>query len=238
MNKTAVSTLADNIVAQFKYEFPANEVYDVAIPEDSILKEAALRTISREIADGSIRKKALNELKERDERSYDMFAKYTRYPECPVVPENFKIEEGDGSALFYPTFTVEKCMEIMLQHAYRIWINEHADRNIGRLQEERHKTINKNSIADRILCIADGIDTTDLASTPLARDAIDDWFRYHNTHSFDSDDLNYLGITPNSSDQEIKEAIIEDWKAEIEELRDEIEFQIKCDLDIINPEYK
>ena len=132
MNKTAASTLADNIVAQFKYEFTANGVNDVAIPEDSILKEAALRTISREIADGFIREKALNELKERDERSYRRFAKYVRYPECPVVPGNFKIEEGDGSALYYPTFTVEECMEIMLQHAYRNWINERTDRSEAR----------------------------------------------------------------------------------------------------------
>lgn len=132
MNKTAASILADNIVAQFKYEFPANGVNDVAIPEDSILKEAALRTISREIADGFIREKALNEVKERDEKSYRKFAKYVRYPECPVVPENFKIEEGDGSALYYPTFTVEECMEIMLQHAYRNWINERTDRTEAR----------------------------------------------------------------------------------------------------------
>lgn len=99
--------------------------------------------------------------------------------------------------------------------------------------------MNKNiSITDRILCIADVIDTTDLASTPLAREAIDGWFEYFYNHSFDSSDLNYLGITPNSSDEEIKEAIIEDWKAEIEELREEREFMIKCDLGIINPEYK
>lgn len=132
MNKTAASTLADNIVEQFKHEFIANEVKDVAIPEDSILKEAALRTISREIADGDIREKALNELKERDEYNYRKFAKYVRYPECPVVPENFKIEEGDGSALYYPTFTVEECMETMLQHAYRNWINERTDRSEAR----------------------------------------------------------------------------------------------------------
>ena len=99
--------------------------------------------------------------------------------------------------------------------------------------------MNKNiSINDHILCIADGIDTTDLVSIPFARKAIDDWFKYYNNHSFDRDDLNDLGITPNSSDEEIKEAIIEQWKAETEELREEREFQIKCDLGIINPEYK
>ena len=99
--------------------------------------------------------------------------------------------------------------------------------------------MNKNiSINDRILCIADGIDTTDLVSIPLARKAIDDWFKYYNNHSFDRYDLNDLGITPNSSDEEIKEAIIEQWKAETEELREKREFQIKCDLGIINPEYK
>ena len=106
MNKTAASTLADNIVAQFKYEFTANEVNDVAIPEDSISKEAALRTMSREIADGFIREKALNELKERDERSYRRFAKYVRYPECPVVPDNFKIAAENDSG----NFGVRKCV--------------------------------------------------------------------------------------------------------------------------------
>ena len=132
MNKTTASTLSDQIVAQFKHEFVANEVNDIAIPEDSILREAALRTISREIADGYIRGKALNEVKERDEYSYRKFAKYVKYPECPVIPENFKIEEGDGSALYYPNFTVEECMEIMLQHAYRNWINERTDRSEAR----------------------------------------------------------------------------------------------------------
>lgn len=132
MNKTAASTLADHIVAQFKHEFIANEVNDVAIPEDSILKEAALRTISREIADGNLREKALNELKERDEHRYSRFAKYVRYPECPVVPENFKIDYWDGSALYFPTFTVEECIEIMLQGAYCNWINERTDRSEAR----------------------------------------------------------------------------------------------------------
>ena len=40
MNKTAASTLADNIVAQFKYEFTANGVNDVSIPSATQTHEA------------------------------------------------------------------------------------------------------------------------------------------------------------------------------------------------------
>lgn len=89
------------------------------------------------------------------------------------------------------------------------------------------------NIKNRILCIADSIDTTDLVSIPFGRKAIDDWFKYHDNHGFDSDDLNDLGITTKSSDEELKEAIIEQWKAETEELREEREFQIKNDLGLV-----
>lgn len=137
MNKTAASALADQIVAQFKNEFPANGLHGVAIPEDSILREAALRTISREIADGFLRTEALNILMERDRYSYHEFAIYIRYPECPVIPENFKIKEGDTSALFFPNITVEKCMEIMLRRAYRNWIDERTDRSEARKKYQK-----------------------------------------------------------------------------------------------------
>lgn len=90
-----------------------------------------------------------------------------------------------------------------------------------------------NNLKNRILCIADSIDTTDLVSVPFGRKAIDDWFKYHNKNGFDSDDLNGLEITPKSSDEEIKDAIIEQWKAETEELREEREFQIKNDLGLV-----
>lgn len=90
-----------------------------------------------------------------------------------------------------------------------------------------------NNIKTRILCIADGIDTTNLVSTPFTRKAIDDWFKYHNKNGFDSYDLNDLGITAKSTDEEIKHAIIEQWVAETEELRAEREFQIKHDLGLV-----
>lgn len=90
-----------------------------------------------------------------------------------------------------------------------------------------------NNLKNRILCIADGIDTTDLVSVPFGRKAIDDWFKYHNKNGFDRDDLEGLEITPKSSDEEIKDAIIEQWKAETEELREVSEFQIKNDLGLV-----
>lgn len=90
-----------------------------------------------------------------------------------------------------------------------------------------------NTLKNRILCIADSIDTTDLVSVPFGRNAIDDWFKYHNKNGFDLDDLDGLEITPKSSDEEIKDAIIEQWKAETEELREEREFQIKNDLGLV-----
>lgn len=90
-----------------------------------------------------------------------------------------------------------------------------------------------NNLKNRILCIADSIDTTDLVSITFGRKAIDDWFKYHNKNGFDSDDLNGLGIAAQSTDEEIKHAIIEQWVAEIEELRAEREFQLKNDLGLV-----
>lgn len=90
-----------------------------------------------------------------------------------------------------------------------------------------------NKLKNRILCIADAIDTTDLTAIPFGRKAIDDWFKYHNKHGFDRDDLEGLGISHKSSDEEIKCSIIEQWKAETEELREEREFQIKNDLGLV-----
>lgn len=89
------------------------------------------------------------------------------------------------------------------------------------------------NLKNRILCIADSIDTTDLVSVPFGSKAIDDWFKYHNNNGFDSDDLNDLGITDKSTDEEIKLAIIKQWVAETEEIRAEREFQIKNDLGLV-----
>ena len=90
-----------------------------------------------------------------------------------------------------------------------------------------------NNLKNRILCIADGINTQDLVSIPFGQKAIEDWFKYHNNHGLDSNDLNDLGITAKSTDEEIKFAIIKQWIAEIKELREEREFQLKNDLGLV-----
>lgn len=92
------------------------------------------------------------------------------------------------------------------------------------------------NLSNRVLDIAYSLNIATIIATfsqdsiPFARKAIYDWFDYANEHGIDNYDLEDLKVTPESTDEEIKTAIIEEWKAETEELRAEREFQFKHDL--------
>ena len=146
MNKTTASIIADKIVAQFKIGFQDMIVENygpkIAIPDDSILHGAALRVISKEIADGFLRTKAFKEVKEDDLYKYrSAAAKLIKYQDCPATPEDFECWSGDYSGnLFNTDFSAESCMEFILLNAYVQWIKNHADYELARKKyQKRHK---------------------------------------------------------------------------------------------------
>lgn len=127
MNKT--TELASKVIAAFKAGVNAEASTTIAIPEDAILMDVALRIISREIADGYLRNKSMEVEQAHFDEHFGNAAQYIKYSECPVAPDDIKCESLAGVDYAKGMYTVEECFEAILEDAYRMWINEHADTN-------------------------------------------------------------------------------------------------------------
>lgn len=126
-----INEAADKLVSLFKYGFVTNEITDVAIPEYSILKESALRTINKEIADGSARKRALEWVKRADEAYFwdSRKTKRIRYPEVPAIPALLECDmfDNDAGLKYINGLSFELIMENLLEDIYELWIKKQTD---------------------------------------------------------------------------------------------------------------